>query len=226
MTAPDPDALPTAGPFPETWRVIPSRYPPIQAFETVASPDDLDAVMELEGWTNDRLVRHRLHRLPKSQWVFGRPNASVVMAAFLHASPEGARFSDAELGAWYAALAETTSIKEVAHRLRREVVRSGRPDIVSQYRSYKARLDGDYVDIRGLGATAPGLYRPDDYGAGQAFGARVRATPRTGIVYDSVRDRTGTAVVAFRPTAVHDVVQTRHFELTLPRVGKIIVRAL
>ncbi len=226
MTGTGLDRLPTAGPFPETWRLIPSRYPTIQAFDTVASAGDLDAVMALEGWTNDRLVRHRLHRLPEDQRVLGRSNAGVILAAFLHPSPDGARFSDAQLGAWYASLAEKTAIKEVAHHLRREAHRAGQPEIVSQYRAYQAHLAGDHVDIRGRSATLPDVYRPDDYAAGQAFGAQVRASPHAGIVYDSVRDPAGTNVVSFRPPAVRDVVQRRHFELTVPRNGRIIVRHL
>lgn len=226
MTSPAPAAFPIAGPFARTWRAVPSRYPPIQAFASVASPDDLEAVMELEGWTNDRLVRHRLRRLPEDQWVHGRANASVVMAAFLHASPEGARFNDAALGAWYAGLAETTAIKEVAHHLRREVIRSRRPDITSQYRLYQARLDGDYVDIRGERAALPDVYRPDDYTAAQGFGAQVRASARSGIAYDSLRDPHGSNVVCFKPREVEEVVQTSHVELTVPPAGKIIVRRL
>lgn len=220
------DSLATAGPFAATWRLIPSRFPPIHAFAAVASADDLEAVMELEGWTNDRLVQHRLRRLPREEWVFGRPNASVVMAAFLHASPEGARFSDAALGAWYAGLAEKTALKEVAHHLRREAARARRPDIVSHYRGYQARLVGDYADIRGMRAKAPELYRPDDYSAGQVFGAELRASASTGIVYDSVRDPGGENVVAFRPSAVRDVVQATHYELTVPLSGRIVVRRL
>ena len=226
MTPPDPASFPTAGPFPTTFRAVPSRYPPVQAFETVAASDDLEAVMALEGWTNDRLVHHRLHRLPRDQWVMGRPNASVVMAAFLHASPEGARFNDADLGAWYAGLAETTAIKEVVHHLRREVIRSHRPDIPSHYRLYQARLDGTYVDLQGARATTPALYRPDDYAASQQFGATVRRSARAGIAYDSLRDPTGTNVVAFRPNTVQDVTQTTHVELTVPPTGKIIARRL
>jgi hypothetical protein len=222
--APDPAQLPTAGPFAPTWRCVLSRFPPIQAFDRVASADDLEAVMELEGWTNDRLVRHRLERLPRDQWVVGRPNASVVMAAFLHASPEGARFNDALLGAWYAGLAETTSLKEVAHHLRREVVRAGRPDITSHYRSYQAHLDGAYVDLRG--EDEPELYRPDDYAAGQAFGAAVRASSRAGIVYRSVRDPAGANVVALRPPAVRDVLQGAHWKLTVPPTGRVVVERL
>jgi hypothetical protein len=220
--APDPARLPTAGPFAPTWRCVPGRFPPLQAFDRVASADDLEAVMELEGWTNDRLVRHRLERLPRAQWVFGRPNVSVVMAAFLHPSPEGARFNDAVLGAWYAGLAETTSLKEVAHHLRREVVRAGLTDITSQYRSYQARLVGAYVDLRG--EAAPDLYCADDYASGQAFGAAVRASPRAGIVYRSVRDPAGTNVAAFRPPLVQDVLQGAHWRLTVPPAGRIVVR--
>ena len=52
-----------------TFRLILSRFPPIAVFETVSTADDLAAVMELEGWTNDRLVQERLERLERNEWV-------------------------------------------------------------------------------------------------------------------------------------------------------------
>lgn len=82
-----------------THRLIPSRFPPIDAFEAVTCAGDLEPVLDLEGWTNDRLVAPRLGRLPKSEWVYGRPNARVVMAAFLHGAPKGTRFAGPDLGA-------------------------------------------------------------------------------------------------------------------------------
>ena len=97
-----------------TTRLIPSRFPPIPTFDAVTTPADLEAVMELEGWTNDRLVSPRLARLPRAEWVYGVPNASVVMAAFLHGSPGGLRFSDASLGAWYGSTHPKTALLEVA----------------------------------------------------------------------------------------------------------------
>jgi hypothetical protein len=54
--------------------------------------------MELVGWTNDRLVADRIARLPQTEWVYGVPNASIVMAAFLHVAPGGMRFNGPELG--------------------------------------------------------------------------------------------------------------------------------
>ena len=37
-------------------RLIPSRYPVVGLFDRVASPADLEALFELEGWTNDRIT--------------------------------------------------------------------------------------------------------------------------------------------------------------------------
>ena len=61
-------------------RLIPSQFPPITLFDTVATAADLKPVMELAGWTNDRLVAERIKRLPQNEWVYGRSNSSIVMA--------------------------------------------------------------------------------------------------------------------------------------------------
>lgn len=204
-------------------RVVPSRFPPVNAFETVASAADLAAVMELEGWTNDRLVEHRLRRLPEDQWVWGRANASVVMAAFLHGSPNGSRFASPDLGAWYAASTVTTALVEVASALRREVLLSSLSEISSEYRGYMARLEGDYADVRGA---APELHDPSSHSAGQVFGEKVRASPIAGISYDSVRDVGGWNFVCYRPLLIADVKQGQHWRLRVGVAGKILVETL
>ena len=53
------------------YRLIPSCFPPIGLFDTVATAADLNEVMELVGWTNDRLVVHRIARLPEHEWIYG-----------------------------------------------------------------------------------------------------------------------------------------------------------
>jgi hypothetical protein len=194
-------------------RLIPSKYPPIGLFDTLATAADLEAVMELAGWTNDRLVPERLARLPEREWVFGRPNASIVMAAFLHAAPDGGRFSSPDLGAWYASAELVTAASEVGHHLRREAVATNLASLSRTFRSYSARLDGRFIDIRG--GDRPDLYAPHSYAAGQVFGEAERARGRDGILYDSVRRRGGTNAVAYRPSQVLDVVQADHFEITV-----------
>jgi hypothetical protein len=194
------------------YRLIPSQFPPIGLFDTVATAADLSAVMELAGWTNDRLVAHRIARLPQSDWVYGRANSSIVMAAFLHVAPSGSRFNNGDLGAWYAAASRTTAAVEVGHHLRREAVDRGLETIARVYRSYTCTLLGEYLDIRG-GKLAPEIYASDSYKASQQLGETVRARGGAGILYDSIRHQGGINVVAHRPRNIQDVIQTDHFRI-------------
>jgi len=196
-------------------RLIPSRFPPIGLFDTVATAADLAAVMELVGWTNDRLLAERVARLPRGEWVYGRANASIVMAAFLHVAPTGMRFNGPDLGAWYAAAALPTAAAEVGHHLRREAVATAQAEMHRDYRCYVARLDGAYRDLRGQARVRPDLYAPDSYAASQAFGEAVRLSGDAGSLYDSVRHAGGLNVVAHRPRNVLDIVQAEHFEITV-----------
>jgi hypothetical protein len=208
-------------------RLIPSQFPPIGLFDTVATAADLQAVMELAGWTNDRLVVERIRRLPEAEWVYGIPNASIVMAAFLHVAPVGMRFNGAELGAWYAATAINTCIAEVAHHLRRETVARGRPGAKRKYRQYLSTLRGSYLDIRGQQSLRPDIYDSTSYVASQLFGESVRASAGAGILYDSLRYSGGTNVVALRPRNIVDIVQGGHFEISVSAVEyQIVVKTL
>lgn len=200
-----------------SFRLIPSRFPPVPLFDTVATASDLAAIMELVGWTNDRLVRERMLRLPQADWAYGRANSSVVMAAFLHAAPSGGRFNGPDLGAWYAGGAVTTAIAEVGHHLRREAVARGVGGMRRAFRCYSARLAGRYRDIRGA---APELHDPLSHLAGQGFGEALRAQGADGIVYDSVRHAGGIAICAYRPRKIEDVVQAAHYEISVEALDR------
>ncbi|MBA8837543.1 RES family NAD+ phosphorylase [Ochrobactrum sp. RH2CCR150] len=198
-----------------SYRLIPSRFPPVGLFDTVATAADLEAVMELAGWTNDRLLVERLQRLPQEEWVFGRPNSSIVMATFLHVAPGGMRFNGPELGAWYAAASLTTSVVEIAHHMRREAVATGRATLSRTFRVYSARLEGDFVDICGEQVARPEVYASSDYGASQHFGEEMRAAGEDGILFDSLRHEGGVNIAAFRPSRILDVVQGDHYDVTV-----------
>lgn len=223
MTGPIPDDYSHVSAPVRTHRVIPSRFPPVAAFDAVSTPDDLAAVIELEGWTNDRLVEHRLRRLAPSDWVYGRTNASVVMAAFLHGSPQGSRFASADLGAWYAAASFETALVEVLDGLRREITLSALTEKTEEYREYSCQLVGGYIDIRGR---APDLHNPNSYAAGQRFGEGIRQSESAGISYDSVRDPGGWNFVCYRPPLVQRVMQGRHWRVRMGETGKAFVEAL
>jgi hypothetical protein len=208
-------------------RLIPSRFPPIGAFDDVASQDDLAAVMELEGWTNDRLVEDRLARLPREEWVYGRANASIVMAAFLHGAPEGSRFNGPELGAWYAGTALNTAVAEVAHHMRREIRARGSTHLTRDFRCYSATLVGErYQDLRVDGAGRAGLLSPGSYAVSQPFGEAWRQAGGDGIVYPSLRHVGGISIVALRPSQVQNVIQSSHYRLDVGLQGAITVTTL
>jgi hypothetical protein len=50
----------------------------------------------------------------------------------------------------------------------------------------------------------------------------VRASGGAGLLYDSLRRRTGSNVVAHRPRNVTDIVQTDHFEITVLATSRMI----
>jgi hypothetical protein len=204
------------------YRLIPSQFPPLGLFDTVATAADLAAVMELVGWTNDRLVAERIARLPQAEWVYGTTNASIVMAAFLHVAPGGMRFNGPELGAWYAADDIRTAAAEVGHHLRRETVARNLTAMSRTYRAYAATLLGDYLDIRGEQAIRPDVYASDRYDASQEFGEEVRASGGAGLLYDSLRRRSGVNVVAYRPRNITNIVQADHFEITVLATSRMI----
>lgn len=203
-------------------RLIPSQFPPLVLFDTVATTADLAAVMELAGWTNDRLVADRIARLPQAEWVYGTTNASIVMAAFLHVAPSGMRFNGPELGAWYAADDIRTAAAEVGHHLRRETVARNVTAMTRTYRAYTATLLGDYLDIRGEQTIRPDVYASDRYDASQKLGEEIRASGGAGLLYDSLRRRSGVNVVAHRPRNIRDIVQTDHFEITVMATSRVI----
>ncbi|MFC3124442.1 RES family NAD+ phosphorylase [Pseudoroseomonas globiformis] len=213
-----------AAPVP-SYRLIPSRFPPIGLFDTVATTADAEKVMELAGWTNDRLVAERLRRLPEEEWVYGRPNASVVMASYLHVPLGGARFNGPDLGAWYAAATLRTAAFEVGHHLRREAVLSGMASLTREYRTYTAELAGSYLDIRGQQAERPAVYALMSYTVSQALGEGVRSSGGAGIIYDSLRHLGGVNIVAHRPSNILQVKQADHWQMAVqaasPRIEMV-----
>ncbi|MGH9307812.1 MAG: RES family NAD+ phosphorylase [Vicinamibacterales bacterium] len=195
-------------------RLIPSRFPSTGLFDRVAHPADLEALFELEDWTNDRISAEvgLLQRIPKDEWVVGAPMASVVMAAYCHPRAGGARFSDAERGAWYAARTLETAMAETIYHRTREIAEVGGYDTRVQMRLYLSDLSARFHDVRSIRATAA-LYRPDSYSESQRVGKELLDAGSNGIVYRSVRHPAGECIACFRPALVKNVRVGGHYEL-------------
>lgn len=194
-----------------SYRLVPSRFPPIPLFDRVADPSDLEAVIAIEDLTNNRR-RDEIGeiRLVAPEDRISGPGTSPIMAAFTHVNPEGGRFTDGTYGAYYAARDLATAVRESAHHRAIFLARTNEAPGEIDMRCYLAILDADLVDIRGLRKKRPGLYDPASYARSQPFARALRARGATGIVWDSVRRPGGECAAAFKPRALQPATQGPH----------------
>jgi hypothetical protein len=198
----------------DTCRLVPSRYPTTGILDMVASAEDLPFIFELESWTNDRISTELgiLHRIPKSDWVVGRPMASVIMAAYCHPRPTGGRFNGPDRGAWYAGMDLETAHAEVVYHRTLELSEVGVFETRVQSRLYLADFDATFHDLRqDIPANRP-FHDPDSYRASQALARELTDAGSNGVLYRSVRRKGGKCVACFRPALVGNVRADAHFE--------------
>jgi hypothetical protein len=208
-------------------RLVPSRFPVAGLFDRVAAPADLEVVFELEAWTNDRISAEvgLLHRIPRAEWVVGKPMASVIMAAFCHPAVGGGRFSEEDRGAWYAARFLETAVAESVYHRTREIGEVGGYETRMQLRVYLADFSARFRDVRSLrGASA--LYASDDYSASQRFARGLLGAGSNGVVYRSVRHTGGECLACFRPRLVTNVRVGGHYEFRWEGRPEPVVRRL
>ena len=193
------------------WRIIPSRFPPIQLFERVTDPVDLEAVFALEALTNPRLRDEAgdIELVSPEDRISG-PETAVIMAAFTHLNPNGSRFSDGTYGVFYAANDLYTAIAETKHHRERFLSATAQARMELDMRVCLVNLDGNLHDLCGQKASQPLVYHNDNYAAGQHLARTLRAAGSNGIAYDSVRRAGGQCVAVFRPPLLSNARQERH----------------
>jgi len=193
------------------YRIVSSRFPPINLFENVADPADLEAVYLVEAMTNSRLREEagELFLVPPEDRVSG-PGSTAIMAAFTHLNPLGDRFTDGSYGVFYASRSIDTAVAETRHSRTRFLAATDEPAQEIDMRVYAADLDAQLHDIRSLRDGRPDLYDPDVYGASQKLGGELRAAGSDGIVYQSVRHECGECAAIFRPRLLSNCRQERH----------------
>jgi hypothetical protein len=193
------------------WRIIPSRFPPIQLFERVTDPDDLEAIFALESLTNPRLRDEAGDiRLVLPEDRISGPGTSIIMAAFTHLNPDGSRFSDGTYGVFYAANGLDTAIAETKHHRERFMRATAQAHLELDMRVYLVDLDGELHDLRGQKTVRSLVYHDHNYAAGQHLARTLRKEGSNGIAYDSVRHDGGECAALFRPPLLSNCRQERH----------------
>lgn len=197
------------------WRIIATRFPPIDLFERVsADPAVWEALMDLEQATNPR-VRDDIGEIalvPPHRRV-GGPNASWVMAPFTHVNPRGSRFSPGNFGVYYCADSLKTAIAETSYHFGRFAAESADPARREDMRVLLGSVRREFHDLNDLPASERArVLDPHDYAASRALGVLRRAAGSDGILYPSVRGAGGACLAAFWPDVVGIPRQERHLQ--------------
>ncbi|MFY9970113.1 MAG: RES family NAD+ phosphorylase [Roseiarcus sp.] len=194
--------------FPKTVRLVSSARLRAPVLEALVPAEDLAALAEIEGATSHRLIAEArgTEGLGRDEFVHGVPYASFINAAFAYAKPREPNRFNASRGAWYAALAVETSMREVAWHMADFLGKSGQLKGVVDYAELFASMAGEFVDLRAAGAHP--CLDPDPaigYPPGNAIADAAFAKGLNGIIYPSVRHAGGTCLAALRPHAVQSV---------------------
>jgi hypothetical protein len=198
-------------------KLVATIFPPLDLFEEVAGPEDLDALLALRART-DPLVAGRIGpalAIPPEERVYG-PGAGYVMAPFAYPSPQGTRFgppamTGASFGVYYAARDEATAIAEVKHHRALFLHAAKAPAQDLDFEVLNAPITGPhFYDLRGREREFKDVYSPTDYNHSQRLGAELREANADGIAYDSVRRQGGECVAVFRPRSVGPARPVKH----------------
>jgi hypothetical protein len=201
--------------WPQAWRIVASRYPPIDLFERLTpDPAVWEALIALEQLTNPR-VRDDVGEIalvPPADRVAG-PGASYVMASFTHVNPKGSRFSDGSYGVYYAASELETAIAETVFHFESFARDSGDPPRMEDMRVLLGAIDEDFEDVAALAEPLRSrILDPVSYAVAQAYACDLRDGGANGVTYPSVRRPAGECVGAFKPRAVGLPRQERHLK--------------
>ncbi|WP_404418681.1 RES family NAD+ phosphorylase [Marinospirillum sp.] len=190
-------------------RLVPCHYPPINLFETVSDPEDLELVFEIESLTNDRLRDETgdLRLVPASERIAG-PGSSPVMAAFTHMG-QPSRFTDGRFGVYYAGNSLDVALAETRYHRERFLAATQEPDTEITMREYISSICLPLGDIRSQEFAE--LHHPTDYSCPQQFARNQRQSGSHGILYNSVRHQGGECAALFTPKATSIPVQGGHY---------------
>lgn len=212
---PGPDIAARRVVWSRAWRIIASRFPPIDLFERVSDDTRVwDALIALEQLTNPRLRDEtgEISLVPPERRVSGA-NASWVMAPFTHINKRGSRFSDGTFGVYYAAETLDTAIAETVYHFAIFAADSADPARREDMRVLVGPVERSFDDIAALqDDIKSGLLDPVSYAASQPYAVARRDAGCDGFVYPSVRRHGGECIAAFWPDVVGVPVQERHLQ--------------
>ncbi len=190
------------------FRIIPSKFPPINFFEKLVQADQMAEIFYLESLTNDRLREEvgDISLVRPEDRVCGE-GSSIVMAAFTHIG-KNSRFTDGSYGVYYASRDLKTAIIETVFWREKFLAATNELAGEIDMRVYVGEILKPLHDIRN--SQFQHLHHPDNYFPAQSYALKLRVLGSFGLLYNSVRDKGGQCIAALRPSAISIPIQSKH----------------
>ncbi|HEX8668882.1 MAG TPA: RES family NAD+ phosphorylase [Allosphingosinicella sp.] len=189
----------------DCYRLIPSRFPPIDIYERLACNDRIAALAEVENLTNPRVrsmeaLTGGLRPVDPTSPLLQNWN----LAPFAYPNPEGSRFFRPNLPCLDLAEDLQTALATSVQRREIFLKRTSEPATGLDMRVLKTPIEGSFVDLRGV----PIELAQDSR---WLLGDRIYPQACAGILYTSPERPSGTCMSVIRKNALGRSEQTKHF---------------
>ncbi len=197
------------------YRLVNSKYPPINLFDDVAESGEFESVYNIQALTNPRIQNEQdlLDLVPRGEIPNGITGVNYAVAPFFHLNRHGSRFSAGEYGIYYAAKELQTAIAETRYHqeLYFKKVTGLKYDRVIM-RTLCTFFTAELVNIKAPLISKHNWYHKQDYTQAQKLGKKVKNKQLPGIWYGSVRNKYADCYALFSPQWITQVIQGSHYE--------------
>lgn len=188
----------------ETYRLIPSRFPPVAVYEGLVANDRMEALVAVENLTNPRLKSEaRIASLVGEDPKTSARLQNWNLAPFAYGHPDGSVFFDEERPCMEVATDRQTALAISVERRQRFFERTGEAPIGLDMRMLVTPVTGKFVDVRALDA-ADIQSRGREIGKGLEEGI-------DGILFRPIERPTATAISVVNGGALQRTLQAVHY---------------
>lgn len=194
-------------PLVTVYRIIPSRFPPVNLYQEVAPAEDWNLLQRVAMRTNNRLFETDFPTgLIRPEDRQEKCSSSYIVGPLSRPNPRGNRFADDSFGVLYAGLDfDTAQAEVIAQREAFMRATSQRPQRID-VRVVLLDLEGDVHDLRN---EDPKLLNDIEWT--RSLGIKLRNLGSYGLIFESKARPNGQCVAVFRPPILSNCRQERHF---------------
>jgi hypothetical protein len=188
----------------ETFRLIPSRFPPVSVYEGLVANDRLNALVDIENLTNPRLQSQaRIANLENKDPKTSARLQNWNLAPFAYGHPDGSTFFDADRPCLEVAADRQTALAISVAKRQRFLACTSEGPIGLDMRMFKTPLSGRFVDLRCLDAEEA---RDRGRELGKSIGDDV-----DGVLFHPIERPSATAISVLNGSTLEQTLQAAHY---------------